>query len=154
MAESPDDGEAHYGLALCYLQLGLHDLATKNFKRALELMPEYADAYYYYGISLVRGRTPKLLSLNEVRLIEQYLEAALQLDDRPAKYYHLAAILKFEYYLSNGLICPPPSPDELFFMAEDREHDPWEAERLLYLVPLRDPELISKIRRNQETSKL
>jgi tetratricopeptide (TPR) repeat protein len=154
IVKSPDVGEANYGLALCYLQLGLHDLATKNFKRTLELMPEYADAYYYYGISLVRGRRPKLLSLSEVRLIEQYVETALQLDDRPAKYYYLSAILKFEYYLSNGLICRPPSPDELFFAAEDKEYDPWEVERLLYLIPVRDPELISKIRRNQETSKL
>ena len=154
IAKSSEDGEAHYGLALCYLQLGLYDLATKNFKRTLQLMPEYADAYYYYGISLVRGRRPKLLSLSEVRLIERYVETALQLDDRPAKYYYLAAILKFEYYLSNGLICRPPSPDELFFVAEDKEYDPWEVERLLYLIPARDPELISKIRRNQETSKL
>jgi tetratricopeptide (TPR) repeat protein len=153
IAKSPADGEAHYGLALCYLQLGLHDLATKNFKRTLELMPDYADAYYYYGIALVRGRTPRLLSLNEVRLIEQYLETALQLDDQPAKYYYLAAILKFEYYLSNGLICRPPSLDELLLAAEDKEHDPWEVERLLDLVPLRDPELASRIRRSYETSK-
>ena len=147
------DGEAHYGLALCYLQLQLYDFAIKNFKRALELMPEYADAYYYYAVSLIRGRRPKLLSLPEVKRIEEYLQTALQLDGRPAKYYYLAAILKYDYYLSNGLLCNP-SPDELFLAAEDQDHDAWEVERLMHAVPLRDPELIARVRRKHETLKI
>jgi tetratricopeptide (TPR) repeat protein len=151
-AANPADGEAHFALALCYLQLGLHDLALKNFKRTVELMPEYADAYYYYGLSLVRGRRPKTLTLNEVRLIEQHLETALQLNGREAKYYYLAAILKFDYYLSNGLAVRPPTSGELFEMAEGKEHDPWEVERLLQAVPLRDSELLSRIRRTHQTS--
>jgi len=87
VAKNTGDGEAHYAIALCYLQLGLHELAIKNFKRALELMPDDADVYYYYGLSLLRGRRPKLLSLTEVKRIEEYLETALQLNNRPAKYY-------------------------------------------------------------------
>jgi len=153
VATNSADGEACYGLALCYLQLQLFDLAIKNFKRALELMPEYADAYYYYGVSLIRGRRPKLLSLPEVKRIEEYVQTALQLDSRPAKYYYLAAILKYDYYLSNGLLCNA-SPDELFLAAEDKEHDAWEVERLLHAVPLRDPDLISRVRRNYETLKI
>ena len=116
-------------------------------------MPEYPDAYYYYGLSLIRGRRPKLLSLSEVKRIEDYLKTAVQLDARPAKYYYLAAILKYDYYLSNGLLCNP-SPDELFLMAEDKDQDAWEIERLLHSVPVRDPDLISKVRRNHETMKI
>ena len=37
------DGEAHYALALCHLQLGLPELAIKNFQRTVELMPDCAD---------------------------------------------------------------------------------------------------------------
>lgn len=146
IAKNPGDGEAYFASGLCYLQLGLHDLAVRHFKRAVDLMPDWSDAYYYYALSLIRGRRPKLLSLNEVRLIEQYLETALQLDDRPAKYYYLAGILKFDYYLANGLICRPPSPDELFSIAQGKEQDPWEMERLLNHVMVRDPELISRVR--------
>lgn len=152
-AKNPGDGEAQYAVGLCYLQLGLHELAIKNFTRALELMPDYPDAYYYYGLSLIRGRRPKLLSLSEVKRIEDYLKTAVQLDARPAKYYYLAAILKYDYYLSNGLLCNP-SPDELFLMAEDKDQDAWEIERLLHSVPVRDPDLISKVRRNHETLKI
>jgi CHAT domain-containing protein len=152
-AKNPGDGESQYAVGLCYLQLGLHELAIKNFTRALELMPDYPDAYYYYGLSLIRGRRPKLLSLPEVKRIEEYLTTALQLDARPAKYYYFAAILKYDYYLSNGLLCDP-SPDELFLMAEDKDQDAWEIERLLHAVPVRDPDLISKVRRNHETLKI
>ncbi len=153
ISRNPADGETHYALALAYLQLGIFELAIKNFQRAVELMPDYADAYYYYGLALIRGRRPKTLSLAEVRRIEQYLATARQLDARPAKYYYLAAILKYDYYLSNGLICSP-SPDELFLMAENKEYDPWEIERLLNNVSLRAPELVSKVRKNHETTKL
>ncbi len=148
VAKNTGDGEAHYAIALCYLQLELHELAIKNFKRALELMPDDADTYYYYGLSLLRGRRPKLLSLTEVKRIEEYLETALQLNNRPAKYYYLAAILKYDYYLSNGLLCHP-SPDELLYIAEGKEYDAWEVERLLQTVRFRDPDLLSIIRKHE-----
>ena len=151
IAKDTNDGEAYYGLALCYLQLGLYDLTIKNFKQTLELMPEYADAYYYYGISLIRGRRPKLLSLNEVRLIEQYLTTAMQLDDRQAKYYYLAAVLKFDYYAANGLTVHPPLPEDLLELAENKEHNAWEVERLFYAVPVRHEGLIALIHRHHET---
>lgn len=151
--KNPDDGEAHYGLAMCYLQVELFDEATTNFKRAVDLAPDHADAHYYYGLSIIRARKPKLLSLSEVRLIEEHLQAAMRLDDRPAKYYYLAAILKFDYYLANGLLCRPPSPEELLLLAEDKEHDAWEVERLLHFVPVPDTYLISRIPRAPEAFK-
>jgi|GEM_PF-1939116 len=152
IAKNSQDGEAHYGLGLCYLQLGLWDLAIKNLKRTLELMPECADAYYYYALALIRGRRPKLLSLTEVRLIEQYLTTAMQLDDRQAKYYYLAVVLKFDYYLANGLTVRPPLPEDLLAAAADKQHDAWEVERLLQAVPVRYDGLIALIRRHHETS--
>lgn len=148
IAKNPEDEEAYFALGLCYLQLGLHDLTVKNFQRTIELMPAHADAYYYLALALIRGRRPKTLSLAEVRLMEQHLQTAMQLDGRQAKYYYLAAILKVDYYLANGLSAPPPLPEEFFELGEQMQHDPWEAERLLRSVLLRDPGLISRIRRN------
>lgn len=145
---NPEDGESYYSLALCYLQLKLYDLAIKNFSRAIELIPEHPDTYYYYALSLIRGRRPKTLSLKEVKLIEEYLEASMRLDDQQAKYFYLAAILKFEYYKSNGLIVTPPDHDKLIKMAKDKKYDPWEIERLLKAILLRDEWLISAIHRN------
>jgi hypothetical protein len=146
IATNPEDGEAHSSLALCYLHLKHYKLAIEHFKRAVELLPSDPDAYYYYGLSLISGRRPMSLSLNDVRRIEEILETAIQLDDRPAKYYCLAAIIKADYYLANGLRSTPPSPEELISMARRRDHDPGEVERLLQAITLRDEKLISRIR--------
>lgn len=147
---NPEDGDACYSLALCYLQMKLYDLAIKSFKRSFELMPDFADGYYYYSLSLIRGRRPKTLSLNEVRNIEKHINAAIQLDKNQAKYYLLAAILRFDYYLSNGLPALSPSYEELLQSAneKDKEYDPWEIERLVDSIILRDNDLISVIRRS------
>lgn len=146
LAANPENGEVHYRLALCYLHLKAYKRAIEHFKRAVELLPLDPDAHYYYGLSLISGRRPRTLSLKDVRNIEEYLEAAIQLDDRPAKYYYLAAILKHDYYLANGLSAPPPSPDDLILMAYRKVQDPGEVERLLQAVTLRDERLISRIR--------
>ncbi len=144
---NPEDGGAHYALALCYLHLKLYKLAIEHFKRTVELLPNNSDAYYYLGLSLISGRRPMTLSLKEVRCIEEYLRTAMQLNDRSAKYYYLAAILKYDYYLANGLSSPPPSPPELISIAYRKDHDPGEVERLLQAITLRDEVLISSIRR-------
>lgn len=144
---NPDDGEAHFRIALCYLHLRLYKLAIEHFKHAVELLPHDPDTYYYYGLSIIGGRRPKTLSLTDVRCIEEYLETAIQIDDRPAKYYYFAAILKYDYYLANGLRFAPPSPDELLSMSYEKDHHLWEVERLLQAVTLRDEAFISSIRR-------
>ena len=145
---SPDDGEAHYSLGLCYLQLRLYELAIKNFKRAIQLMPEFSDVYYYYALSLIRGRRPKTMSRNEVKKIEEYLATAIQLDDQQAKYYYLVAILKYDYYLANGLSVKSPPINDLLQIAQEKEQDSWEVERLLQAIILRDEELVRLIRNN------
>jgi len=147
ITRNPGDGDAYFAIGLSYLQLQLYDLSIKNFKQAIELMPDYADGYYYYALSLVRGRKPKLLSLTEVRRIEEYLRTAQQLDGQESKYLYLEAILKHDYYLANGLICNP-SPEELLCAADEKGHDPWEVERMLHHVQVEDLELVSRVRRN------
>jgi len=144
---APEDGDSQFALGLCYLHLRLFDLAIRHFGRAVELMPESSDVYYYYALAMIRGRRPKTLSLNEVRQIEAYVSSAMQLDGTRAKYNYLAAILKYDYYLANGLRVPDPSAEELLTEASTKDHEGDEVERLLDSVVLRDEALVSAIRR-------
>ncbi len=144
---APEDGDSQFALGLCYLHLRLFDLAIRHFGRAVELMPESSDVYYYYALAMIRGRRPKTLSLNEVRQIEEYVSSAMQLDGTRAKYNYLAAILKYDYYLANGLRVPDPSAEELLTEASTKDHEGDEVERLLDSVVLRDEALVSAIRR-------
>lgn len=148
MAMNGEDGDAHYTLGLLYLQLRLYDLAIRHLKRAVDLDPDNADAYYYLALGWIRGRRPKVLTLQEIRAIEDYLNAAIQLDERPAKYYYCLAAVRHDYYSSNGLSSPSPPPHQLLMMAQGKEYDAWEVERLLGSLTLRDENLVSQIRRS------
>ncbi|MEZ5148087.1 MAG: hypothetical protein R2759_13745 [Bacteroidales bacterium] len=103
--ENPTDGEALFALGMFYLNLKLYDLAIKNFESAITQLPDEADVYYYYALSLIQGKRPKSLSLPSVRKIEEYLNTAIQLDDK-AKYYYLAAIINYDFYAANGMKIP------------------------------------------------
>ena len=141
-----DDGEAVLALGLCYLDLGLHDLAIKQIDKAIEEMPQQADVYYYSAISLFKGRKPRILSLSEVKKIESLLEAACQLDDGEAKYYYLRALVKYEYYLKNGMRVVGPGWEEL--LAEARARAPTGAElvKLIERVPVEASPVTAAIR--------
>ena len=145
-----ESGSAHFGLGLLYLQLRLYDLALTHFRKAVELEPDFADGYYYVALTMLRGRRPKTLMIQEARAIESQVGAALQLDPRPAKYYFLLAAVRHDYYLSNGLASPLPSPRDLLEVARDKEYDSCEVQRLLNSIILRDEALVAQIRRQPE----
>ena len=75
-----DDGEAMLGLGICYLQLKLYAVATTNFNKAIEVIPDQPDVYYYYALSLIGGRALRTLRDSEVSHILEYLNTAIQLD--------------------------------------------------------------------------
>ncbi len=45
LANSPKDANAHYNLALAYLEAKDERLAEEELRRVIELEPEFADAY-------------------------------------------------------------------------------------------------------------
>jgi len=145
VAREPADADAHFQLGLCYLHLHLYDLAIKAMDKALELDPENARAYYFLGLSLIRGRRPKTLSLTETRRIEALLSTAIRLQPRNAEFYYLAAILNYDYYAANGLAVPEPSYEALFNTAAAKDSDSWEVARLLDAMIVSDEYLLSKL---------
>jgi tetratricopeptide (TPR) repeat protein len=141
-----EDGELHFQIGLLYLQLRLFDLALKHLKNNIDLCPESADGYYYVAVALFRGRRPRVLMMQEAQAIERYIETAINLDGRPAKYFLLLALLRFDYYESNGLAVRRPSSRDLVAEARSKEADGWETERLIDALMLEDEDLLSLIR--------
>lgn len=147
LKEEPDSGELNLAMGICNLDLGLYDLATKYFERAIEAVPDSADGYYYYSIAVVKGRKPKLLTLSEVKKIEEYLQAAIQIDSSKAKYHYFWLIIKREFYAKNGLRINPPSMSDLTEGGNAGQYDRQEIEKMIARVPVTDPDLLSVIMR-------
>ena len=147
LKNEPDSGELNLAMGICNLDLGLYDLAAKFFAKAIEAMPDRAEGYYYYSIVIVRGRKPKLLTLSEVKKIEEYLQAAIQIDANKAKYHYFWLIIKHEFYTKNGLKINPPTISDLIEQGKSAQYDEQEIAKMMTRVPVTDTELLSIIRR-------
>ncbi len=77
----------------------------------------------------------------EIKEIEQFNNAALQLGNK-AKYYYLAAIINFDFYASNGMKVPQPDYNELLNNASSAEAEPIENKIILDNVIIREEKLI------------
>jgi tetratricopeptide (TPR) repeat protein len=147
LKDNPDDGELNCAMGICYLDLRLYDLASKYFAKAIEQIPDYGDVYYYYALALFKGKRPRVLSLTEIRKIEEYLNAAIQIDNTKSKYYYLWALIKHDFYIKNGLKVNPPTFEELISQTHNKTYEQTEIEKMLQRVPINDQELINLVRR-------
>lgn len=147
LKDNPENGELNLAMGICYLDLVVYDLATKFFSKAIEQIPDYGDAYYYYALALIKGRKPKVLTLTEVKKIEEYVNAAIQIDNTKSKYYYLWALIKYDFYIKNGLKMRPPTLEELIEESNSKEYDRQEIDKMLQRIPVKDEEILNIIRK-------
>ena len=55
--DAPNAGKYYFNLGAVYVNTGNMDPATAAFKKAIELDPNYAEAYFQYGLSLIAKAT-------------------------------------------------------------------------------------------------
>lgn len=109
LKDDPENGKLNLAIGICYLDLGLYDLATKFFSKAIEQIPDYGHTYYYYALALIKGRKLKVLTLTEIKKTEGYINAAIQIDNSKSKYYYLWAVIEYDFRMKDGLRMSPPN---------------------------------------------
>jgi hypothetical protein len=82
--------------------------------------------------ALLSGRTPRQLTLTEIKKIEKSLEKARQLLNPPRQAFQMAAYIKYDYYLRSGMLAKP-SPRELISQSASAIAIAGESERLASL---------------------
>lgn len=142
--ENPENSSVNSALGLCYLDLGLTDFSEKYLKKAIELEPENGENYYYYAISFLGKKKIKTHTLSEIRKIEEYLEAAKKINAEKSKYYFLHAIIKYEFYLKNGLRVSP-TIQELLEKGSSLKSNKDEINQMLKRFNLEDKTIVKKI---------
>ena len=135
VANYPEHAQFHFALGLTYLDLGLHDLARASLARASGKGLHEANLLYYLAVATFAGRSPRVLPLKEVKEIESRLDAATRLDDTRAHFFLLWALVKIDYYSTNGLDPGTPTLDTLLARIVELEPERREIQQLRRHVP-------------------
>ena len=123
LRHDPEDQDALLSMGLCYLRLGLYELAEKFLGRLMDAHPEAASGYYYKAIGVLRGRRPRVVTLNVIRTAEQLLLTAMTLEPDNGRHDVVLAAMRHDYYVVNGLRVPVPTPAELLEGAQSKHLD-------------------------------
>jgi hypothetical protein len=139
------DPAALIRLGIAQLRGGAYLLATGNLRQALSMDPSIRRTYYHLSVALLKGRRPKLISRSEMREIDELLAAAIARDGEDGLFHWFRALLRDDYYNSNGLICPHPSVSSLTAAARAGRTDPGQRRTLLRDVQLTGNVLYSEL---------
>lgn len=96
----------YYSIALCYLKIKLYNKALINFEKAIDENFDNPDAYYYASICLLRGKKAFLSSITDIRKAEEYINAALMIENKGI-YNYLLSYIKFDFYHRKSLNVEP-----------------------------------------------
>jgi hypothetical protein len=133
---SPEQAGYHLALGLYYLDQGMYAEAVASLSTAHQRAPQDANVLYYLALAHMAGKRPRTLAWSDVKTIESYLGAARRNGPDQAHCLVLWAVLKYDYYLGNGLRVTPPAIEELLAEAEMATWDPTELEHLFRHVPV------------------
>lgn len=87
--------------------------AIKTLEQSLEQDSELAEVHYYLSIALLRGNRPKLLNISTIRTIENHLQTVIRLQPKQGGAYVLWALIKYDFYVLNGMFDRSPSYQDL-----------------------------------------
>jgi len=145
LKSNQDDGEALLSLGVCYLKLQNYQLSQKYLEKAIELMPDVPDVYYYYALTLIKGRRLKTLSMKEVTQILENINTAIQMNDSNPNYDFLAAMVKNDYFITNGMNEPLPSCEDHLQNTNNKIKNENEIEQLIKFAPVSDDSILKYI---------
>lgn len=134
----PQSRDALLAIGICYLKLGLFDLADRFLRQLIDAHPADPSGYYYRGICILKGKRPRTASLPVIREAEQLISSALELDPANGRYDVLLAAIRHDYYILNGMRVPEPTPEGLLVSVEAKHIDQMEVEQIFGLIKVTD----------------
>jgi tetratricopeptide (TPR) repeat protein len=117
------------------LKARAYEHAIKAFHSAIESEPSEPNNYYYLALALLKGRRPKVLTRTEAESISRHLQTSCVLNSNRSQYYYLWALVKFDFYVSQGLRVSPPDIVELLEKAESLVCNREAIREMLGLIP-------------------
>lgn len=112
LSEAPNNPTINLSIAMCYLKLKLYRQALFCFEKAIEDNFDNSETYFYAAVSLLQGKKAFLTPIADIKKAIEYVEAAIQIENRGIYYYFLAYI-KFDFYERKSLNISPNFFEEL-----------------------------------------
>ncbi len=105
-------------IAMGHFRLGMYEKAFAGFDQLLEEDFENSENYFYAALCMLKGKRAFLTSLSNIKKIQQYLEAAIMIEERGV--YHLfLAYIKLDYYGRKALRVSPNWKEELLLARQN-----------------------------------
>lgn len=106
LSDNPDNAELNNSLAMCYLKMGFYDRALEKFDKAIEQDLNNPETYLYAAVCVLAGRKPFLTPRSDIDRIEQYLNAALTIEEK-GLYRYFQAYIKYDFFKRKFLKTSP-----------------------------------------------
>lgn len=94
LEDDPENQELNFSLGTCYLKLKLYDKALAAFEIAMEDNFDNSETFFCAAMCLLQGKKPFLHNRQTINKIQEYINAALMIEERGIYYYFLAYIKK------------------------------------------------------------
>lgn len=130
------------------LRATAYQAAITTLKEVVRLDPSMRSASFYLAIALLRGRRPKVLTRTDIQGIDELLCAATATASKRGVFVWFRALIRDDYFSSNGLLCPPPSVQELISTAMASQTDLDELRVMLDILPMQQNKLYQPLVRH------
>ncbi len=135
-----DEPTFHRALAFCYLRLKLYDKAAAAFDRAMEEEFDNPETYFYAAVCLLGGKKAFQTPRPTIDKIEEYVNAAIELDPRGIFYYFLAYI-RYDHH-KRKFYNVSPNWQQYLAMARQRGVTERDIQQLFALLCVPRPEVM------------
>jgi len=106
LSENPDNAVINNSVAMCYLKLGFYDKALEKFDKAIEQDINNWETYLYAAVCLLKGNKAFVTQRADIDRIEQYINAALLIEENGLLRY-FQAYIKYDYFKRKFLKTSP-----------------------------------------------
>jgi len=106
LEQHPDNRDLNKSAAFCLLKLKNYDHALQCFEKAMVDNFDDSEIYFYAAVALLGGKEAFACPMAKIKKIEEYVNTAAMIENRPVYTYFLAYI-KCDFYARKFLRTSP-----------------------------------------------
>ena len=138
LSENPESVLINNSAAMCYLKLGFYDKALEKFDKAIEQNLNNSETYIYAAACVLAGRKPFLTPRPDIDRIEQYINAALMIEEK-GLYRYFQAYIKYDYF-KRKFFKTSPTWEECLAQAKSEGFSPADINQLFSILKQEIPD--------------